>query len=99
MEVKKCPVCGGELVHPVAVYIRTGDALHTVTSKGYDEKYPVWPWPCTSSSPRGVVIGREYLGECGHRWLETEQFHKGQVLEDCVELVSYAGPMETIWRD
>ena len=99
MEAKKCPACGGELVHPVAVYVRTGDALHTITSKGYEENSAFGSWPCTESPPRGVVIGREYLGECGHRWLETERFHKGQVLEDSVDLVSYAGPMETIWRD
>ena len=98
-DTKKCPNCGYGWVHPVAVYVRTDMELHTITCKGHEVQSTFSTWPCSKTPPRGVIIAREYLGECGHRWLETEQFHKGEVFQGRMDLVSYVGPTETIWRN
>lgn len=98
---KKCPICGYECVHPVAVYVRTEEggrpmihaiteAGHTVTPVVVDEVF---------DNIRGVVIIREYLGECEHRWLERERFHKGETYTDVKPLGLAPGPGGTIWRN
>lgn len=33
----------------------------------------------------GGQMKREYIGECGHTWAETEEFHKGQTLVEVLE--------------
>lgn len=68
--------------------------VHAITSSGYEAKYPY-----DADSPRGVVIIREYLGECGHRWIEKEQFHKGSTFQDWQQLNPLVGPDRVIWRD
>ena len=104
-ELKLCPICQENLVHPVGVYVRTvereGDTsitspcIHMITHKGYEKRFVCYE----DSQPRGVVIIREYLGECGHRWIEREQFHKGCTLQEWQQLQSLVGPECVIWRD
>ena len=99
-EMKRCPICGGDLVHPVGVYVRIEKQnvpeLHAITAEGYK---------CCpidfeeSANPRGVIIIREFLGECGHRWIEKEQFHKGSTLQEWQQLNALVGPTSVIWRD
>lgn len=106
-EVKLCPICGYDYVAPVGVYVRTkaphapGEpelpTLHAITSAG-----------CSTSEDnlddeggiiRGVIVIREFLGECGHRWIEEEQFHKGNTLKSWRQLPAHHGPTDVIWRD
>lgn len=99
-ELKKCPLCGIDLVHPVGVYVQvegqTGAMLHAITADGYTCRPVDFEEPANT---RGVVIIREFLGECGHRWIETEQFHKGSTLQDWQQLNALVGPLSVIWRD
>jgi len=99
-ELKICPICGGEMINPVGVYVRVehpehGPTLYTITARGCD----VSSVKCEAERPRGVVIIQEYLGECGHRWIETEQFHKGSTIQDWQQLNTLVGPDYVIWRD
>ena len=98
-ETKICPICGGDMVHPVAVYVRTeepdyGPVLHTITRDGYAARHPY-----EDSSPCGVIIIREYLAECGHRWMEKEEFSHGSTSQEWQQLDPLIGPDLVIWRD
>lgn len=99
-EIKKCPICDGGLIHPVGVYVRIvgpdGPVVHTITAQGYEARDPFFE---DIGSTRGVVIVREFLGECGHRWIEKEQFHKGSTFQDRQQLDPLVGPYRVIWRD
>ena len=95
-EMKHCPICGGDLVRPVGVYVRRGSVLHAITARGYELR-PVYFEE--SAHIRGVVIIREFLGECGHRWIEREQFHKGNTLQERQRINASFGPTAVIWRD
>lgn len=98
--MKKCPICGGEFIHPTGVYVRVVKngfpVLHSITADGYSEL--VFPTE-SFGDIRGVIIIREYCGECGHHWMEREQFHKGSVYTDWVRLPLAAGRENNIWRD
>ena len=95
----KCPVCGFECVHPVAVKVEpvSGDTvvyinregLHTFTSRAAERI-------------RGIQITTTFLCEECHQWDEVRSFHKGITSQEI-----HRGPdwtdMEcaptTIWRD
>jgi hypothetical protein len=95
----KCPVCGYECVHPVAlkvepvsddtvVYINH-DGLHTVPSRAAERI-------------RGIQITTTFLCEEAYQWDEVCAFHKGintQTIERGPDWSDFECTPTTIWRD
>lgn len=93
-EAIECPKCSFDMVHPVAVCVIVDRDRYTITSAGleHEEVY-------RGSSANGVIIYREFLGECGHRWRIVEEFNQGGTYTETVILPHQIGPMSTIWRN
>lgn len=92
-KVKGCPVCNQTMIRPVAVYVVCGNIIYTITRGGFEQE------ECADTYGRGVKIIREYVGECGHRWRDIEEFHKGSVYQRANILYEPIGPKDVIWRD
>ncbi len=94
----KCPVCGFDYTHPVAVEVYPFEATKRITidNTGFDID-STFQKPGT----RGVGISVRFVGECSHAWTQTFQFHKGQtevkVTRDADIPLGEMPP--TIWRD
>lgn len=91
---KVCPKCGYNYVSPVAVYVSMGNQQMEVTSDNITLHRYIKP----VDQCRGVIVTREFVCENGHRWLEIEQFHKGETFTE-TQIITNEGPNDVIWRD
>jgi hypothetical protein len=95
----RCPACGYEYVHPVAVKVEpvSGDTLVYINSTGV--------FAAASSAAervRGIQITTTFLCENGHQWDETRGFHKGfttQTVERGPDWSDAELTPTTLWRD
>lgn len=89
----KCPKCGYNYVYPVAVYIICGNTRHTITGNGYAQE------TIAGNDSRGVIIVREFRCESEDcRWLEIDEFHKGNVNQETREIEPLIGNTGVIWN-
>lgn len=90
---KACPICGSDLIYPVAVYVICGNVTYQVTSDGVREQRYQNRGSC------GVKIVREFLCESGDcRWREVDEFSHGNTYEASGIVSTWYGPDEIIWR-
>lgn len=95
----KCPACGYEYVHPVALKVEpvSGDSLVYINRDGLHR--------CSAHAAeriRGIQKNTTFLCEEAHQWDEVRAFHKGitsQAIECGPNWSDFEGAPTTIWRD
>lgn len=82
-KLKKCPVCGRDTIYPVGVHIQEVRSEHSTEFHRITVGFFKVTMVCfDSGSLCDYAIIREYLGKCGHRWVERERFYNGNALQE-----------------
>jgi len=92
----KCPFCDNEYVHIINVMVNQGGLIAIITNGEIRSIKGGMP------ELRGSSIRMEYLGECGHQWVSTQDFHKGNVFVETTLLksdVELSLDFDELWRD
>ncbi len=99
----RCPVCGFECVHPVAVKVEpvNGDTVVYINRDGVFTTVSR-----LAERVRGVQITTTFMCEEMHQWDEVRSFHKGITTQTIQRGPDCADPWDapeltpmTIWRD
>lgn len=88
-----CPVCGDDYIHIGCVSAQQGQTQTVIGCERTETK-------AAPSGKRGSVVAINFVGECGHAFTYTFEFHKGQTWAglSVVDVEPGEWP-ETLWRN